>query len=86
MSDKPKYRALLAVLAIAYLIGAAVTYGYAYRQAFEFQMSLPNRSPLGRDMWLVNHFATGDGLMCALFWPIYVPCHVSRIMWAKGNP
>jgi hypothetical protein len=57
--------------AAGYVLGAAVTYGYAYRV---------NMRP-HTQRYLYDHLVTEQSAIAAVFWPLYWPAHVSRLLW-----
>lgn len=59
----------------AYLVIAAVTYGFAFHDELRFENEKFPGSTRNRD------YAQVTGAMCAFAWPIYWPFHVSRILW-----
>jgi len=68
------------ILIVGYILMAAMTYGYAYNQRLKFENEhFPKWEATNRIQ------AEGDGVMCAMLWPLYWPFHISRQMWANDQ-
>lgn len=60
-----------------YALIAVITYGYSFHERVERNRKLyPNINP--------SLFVSCEAGMNAAFWPIYIPCHISRKLWT-GN-
>lgn len=71
---KKKTIALLVTVPVAYILVAAFTFGYAFREGVEANRRwYPNVRP--------DLFVSSDAAFEAAFWPIYLPCHLSYKWW-----
>jgi hypothetical protein len=74
---KTKNKIILAV--IGYVLMASITFGYAYNQRLKFE-----NEHYPHFVGMNTTQAEGDGLFCALVWPLYWPFHLSVQMWANS--
>lgn len=67
-----------AILAVGYLVGMVVTYGYSHRYELrQLNEDYPNMPRINEEKAEVR------AIICAFVWPLYVPMHASRLMWVK---
>ena len=75
-----KMKIIIPLVIIGYVLMAGFTYGYAYHQ------ELKGENAEWPELIRMNAVdSEHEAAIDAAFWPLYWPCHVSRLLWSKTD-